>query len=66
MSGIDDLQHDVGASLFTPEVILSTSKVSGINPITNSAKVVIEFMNNHYVNNLYHELTLYDLSYSNE
>jgi len=63
---IDDLQHDVGASLATPEVILSTSKVSGINSITNSAKEVVEFKNNRYVNNPYHKLTLYDLSYSNE
>ena len=63
---IDDLQHDVGASMVTPEVVLSTSKVNGINSITNNATVVVKFKNNRYINNPYHELTLYDLSYSNE
>jgi hypothetical protein len=63
---IDDLQYDVRASLVEPEVILSTSKVDGIDSITNNARVVVEFKNNRYTNNPYHELTLYDLSYSNE
>jgi hypothetical protein len=63
---IDDLRYDVGSSLVAPEVILSTSKVNGIDSITNNAKVVVEFKNNRYINNPYHELTLYDLSYSNE
>jgi hypothetical protein len=60
---VDDMQYDVDSSLDAPEVILSTSKVSGINSITNNAKVVVEFKNNRYVNNPYHKLTLYDLSY---
>jgi len=60
---VDDMQYDVNSSLDAPEVILSTSKVSGINSITNNAKVVVEFKNNRYVNNPYHKLTLYDLSY---
>ena len=59
---IEDLQHDVGASLIAPEVILSTSKVSGINSRTNSARVVVEFKNDRYINNPYHKLTLYDMS----
>jgi len=63
---IDDLRYDLGASLVTPEVILSTSKVSGINPIMNGSNVIAEFKNNRYINNPYHELILYDLSYSNE
>ena len=63
---IDDLRYDVGASLVAPEVILSTSKVNGVNSIANNAKVVVEFKNNRYINNPYHELTLYDLSYPNE
>jgi hypothetical protein len=63
---IDDLRYDVGASLVAPEVILSTSKVNGVNSIANNAKVVVEFKNNRYINNPYHELTLYDLSCSNE
>jgi len=63
---VDDLQHDLGASLVTPEVILSTSKVSVICSITDSAKVVVAFKNNRYVNNPYYELILYDLRYSNE
>ena len=60
---VDDMLYDVDSSLDAPEVILSTSKVSGINSITNNAKVVVEFKNNRYVNNPYHKLTLYDLSY---
>ena len=60
---VDDILYDVDSSLDAPEVILSTSKVSGINSITNNAKVVVEFKNNRYVNNPYHKLTLYDLSY---
>ena len=63
---IADLQFDVRASLVAPEVILSTSKVNGINSIINNAKFVVEFKNDRYINNSYHELTLYDLSYSNE
>ena len=63
---IDELQHDIGDSLATPEVILSTSKVSVIFSITDSAKPVMDVKNNRYVNNQYQELTLYDLSYSNE
>ena len=60
---IDDLQYDVDSSLDAPEVILSTSKVNGINSIKNSSKIVVEFKNDRYVNNPYHKLTLYDLSY---
>jgi 4-amino-4-deoxy-L-arabinose transferase-like glycosyltransferase len=63
---VDELRYDVGASLVTPEVILSTSKVNGIDSITKNAKAVVGFKNNRYINNPYHELTLYDLSYSNE
>jgi hypothetical protein len=58
---IDDLQYDVGASLVTPEVILSTSKVDGINSIVGSSSEVVEFKNNRYINNPYHKLTLYRL-----
>ena len=59
---IDDLQYDIEASLVTPEIILSTSKVNEVNSITNNSKVVAEFRNNRYVNNPYHKLTLYNLS----
>ena len=59
---IDDLQYDIEASLVTPEVILSTSKVDGVNSITNNSKVVAEFKNNRYINKPYYKLTLYDLS----
>lgn len=58
---IDDLQYDLDASWIKPEVILSTSKVNGVNSITNDLQVV-EFDNNRYSNNPYHKLTLYDLS----
>jgi hypothetical protein len=58
---IDDLKYDLDASWVKPEVILSTSKVDGVNSITNELKVV-EFGNNRYSNNPYHKLTLYDLS----
>jgi 4-amino-4-deoxy-L-arabinose transferase-like glycosyltransferase len=58
---IYDLRYDIGASLVAPEVILSTSKVNGIDSITNNAKVVVGFKNNRYINNPYHELTLYRL-----
>ena len=51
---IDDLQYDIGASLVTPEIILSTSKVDGINSIVGSS--VVEFKNNRYINNPYHKL----------
>lgn len=59
---INDLQYDKGASLVTPEVILSTSKVDGVNSITNNSKVVAEFENNRYINNPYHKLTLYTIT----
>lgn len=59
---IDDLRYDVESSLVTPEVILSTSKVDGVNSTTNGSKVVVEFKNDRYINNPYHNLTLYDLS----
>ena len=59
---IYDLQYDEEASLVVPEVILSTSKVNGVNSIANNSKVVAEFNNNRYINNPYHELTLYELS----
>ncbi|WP_096896460.1 ArnT family glycosyltransferase [Candidatus Scalindua japonica] len=59
---IDDLRYDVGASLVVPEVLLSTSRVNGINSITNCSNVVAEFKNNRYISNSYHEITLYDLS----
>jgi 4-amino-4-deoxy-L-arabinose transferase-like glycosyltransferase len=58
---INDLRYDVRSSLVTPEVILSTSKVNGINSITNNAKEVVGFKNDRYINNPYHELTLYRL-----
>ena len=58
---INDLRYDVESSLVTPEVILSTSKVNGINSITNNSKVIVEFKNDRYINNPYHELTLYRL-----
>ena len=58
---IDDLQYDIGASLVTPEIILSTSKVDGINSVTINSKVVAEFKNDRYINNPYHKLTLYRL-----
>jgi len=61
---INDLQYDLDASWVKPEVILSTSKVNGVNSITsitNDLKVV-ELSNNRYINNPYHKLTLYDLS----
>lgn len=58
---IADLKYDLDASWVKPEVILSTSKVNGINSITKDLKV-IEFDNNRYSNNPYHKLTLYDLS----
>ncbi len=59
---IDDLRYDIGGSLTIPDVILSTSKVNGIKSITDRTKVVVEFRNNRYVNNSYHNLILYDLS----
>jgi hypothetical protein len=58
---IDDLQYDIGASLVTPEIVLSTSKVDGINSIVGSSSEVVEFKNNRYINNPYHKLTLYEL-----
>ncbi|MGR3301705.1 MAG: ArnT family glycosyltransferase [Candidatus Scalindua sp.] len=58
---IDDLQYDIGASLVTPEIILSTSKVAGINSIVGSSSAVAEFKNNRYINNPYHKLILYRL-----
>ncbi len=58
---INDMLYDVGASLVTPEVILSTSMVNGVNSIKNSSKIVVEFKNDRYINNPYHELTLYRL-----
>ena len=58
---IADLRYDVGSSLVTPEIILSTSTVYGINSITDNTTVVAEFKNNRYINNPYHELTLYRL-----
>ena len=58
---INDLQYDVEASLVTPEIILSTSKVDGINSIVGSSSAVVEFKNNRYINNPYHKLTLYRL-----
>jgi hypothetical protein len=59
---IDDLQYDIGASLVTPEIILSTSKVDGINSIVGSSSAVVEFKNNRYFNNPYHKLTLYTIT----
>jgi len=59
---VEDLQYDVEASLVIPEVILSTSKVNGVNSIMNNSKVVAEFNNNRYINNPYHKLTLYAVS----
>ncbi len=59
---INDLQYDVRSSLVKPEVILSTSKVSGINSITDNAKEVVGFKNDRYINNPYHELTLYTIA----
>ncbi len=59
---INDLRYDVESSLVTPEVILSTSKVSGINSIMDNAKEVVGFKNDRYINNPYHELTLYTVT----
>lgn len=58
---IDDLQYDIGASLVTPEIILSTSKVDGIDSIVGRSSTVVKFNNNRYINNPYHKLTLYRL-----
>ncbi len=58
---IDDLQYDLDASWVKPEVILSTSKVNGIDSITNNANEVVRFRNDRYINNPYHKLTLYRL-----
>ena len=58
---INDLRYDVRSSLVTPEVILSTSKVSGINSFTDNAKEVVGFKNDRYINNPYHELTLFTI-----
>jgi 4-amino-4-deoxy-L-arabinose transferase-like glycosyltransferase len=59
---VDDLQYDIASSLIMPEIILSTSKIVGIESIANESKIVAEFKNDRYINNPYHKLTLYDLS----
>ena len=59
---IDDLQYDVEASLVTPEIILSTSKVDGINSMVGCSSAVVEFKNNRYINNPYHKLILYAIT----
>ena len=59
---VNDLQYDIESSLITPEIMLSTSKIRGINSITNKSKIVAEFKNDRYINNPYNKLTLYDLS----
>ncbi len=59
---VDDLQYDIEASLVTPEIILSTSKVDGINSVVGRSSAVVEFKNNRYINNPYHKLTLYTIT----
>jgi 4-amino-4-deoxy-L-arabinose transferase-like glycosyltransferase len=59
---VNDLQYDIESSLINPEIILSTSKINGINSIMNKSKMVAEFKNDRYINNPYHKLTLYAIS----
>lgn len=59
---VNDLQYDIESSLITPEIMLSTSKIRGINSITNKSKIVAEFKNDRYINNPYHKLTLYTIT----